>query len=49
MIICNRQVHLVVDPFDERWSEVSKLAFQGFREVLLKNIKLINQAQNNAS
>lgn len=45
----NVMFHRVVDPFDERWSEVIKLAFQGLRELLLENIKLINQAQDNAS
>lgn len=45
----NVMFHRVVDPFDERWSEVIKLAFQGLRELLLENIKLINQAQSNAS
>lgn len=37
----NVMFHRVIDPFDPRWSGIIKASFQGLRELLLANIKLI--------
>lgn len=39
----NVMFHRVIDPFDRRWSDVMKNCFQGLRELLLENIRFIDE------
>ena len=35
--------HRTIDPFDNRWSSIMKSCYQGLREFLLVNIKILNE------
>lgn len=35
--------HRIIDPFDIRWSNIMKYCYQGLRELLLENIRLLNE------
>ena len=37
--------HRTIDPFDNRWSGVMKSCYQGLREFLLSNIKILSEME----
>ncbi len=39
----NVMFHRIIDPFDSRWSSIMKYCYQGLRELLLENIRLLNE------
>ena len=39
----NVMFHRIIDPFDSRWSSIMKYCYQGLRELLLENIRLLSE------
>ncbi len=45
----NVMFHRIIDPFDSRWSRIMKYSYQGLREFLLENIRLLDEYNKNNS